>query len=140
MGAILKRIIRLRRLDEQQARLSMVEARMKEDEQAQQLVELGSRVAVSHRGATGERAELVTRHHAFALRSEMVRRRGEAELRQTQAQVEERREHLQSITRHRQLVQELSRLESAREREESDRRDQKVLDETGLRGWWRVRR
>ena len=136
MGAILERIIRLRKLAEQRARLEAHEAQMEQEAQRRGLEDLAKRVADSHGSDTSDPEE-VARHHAFALRSEMNRRQRVQALEVASQRAEERREQLLEVSRGRRVIEEVQRAEEERERVEALKKEQKELDETGIGGWWR---
>lgn len=135
MGAILKRMIRLRELEERRAQIEVNEAVQAVETHRRGLNELDARVEASHGGACT--VEDFSRHHAFALRSEMQRRRQEHALAQAQVRTDETRARLLEVARSRQAIEEVNRAQLEREQDERRKRGQKVLDETGLGGWWR---
>lgn len=137
MGAILGRVIRIRKIREQLAQQDLVEKQGVLQEHTRALEDLHARVSDSAKESVGAGAEGLTRHHAFALRSEMQRRRREAELRRAQVALERQRSQLQHLARDRQAAEELNDLQIQRDMEEAMQRDQRKLDDIAAQGWQR---
>lgn len=137
MGAILGRVIRIRKIREQLAQQDLVEKQGVLHEHARALEALHERVNDSAKESVGAGAEGLTRHHAFALRSEMQRRRRETELRRARAALERQRSQLQHLARDRQAAQELNNMQIQRDLEEAMAKDQRKLDDIAAQGWQR---
>ena len=137
MGAILGRVIRIRKIREQLAQQELAEKQGVMNEHARALEALHARVSDSAAESVGGGAEGLSRHHAFALRSEMQRRRREAELRRAQAALERQRAQLQHVARDRQAAEELHDIQLQQEAEVSMQKDQRQLDDMASLGWQR---
>ena len=137
MAGILKRVIRIRKLRERVAKLELQQLENNRRAQEALIGALADRVVESNENIQGALAEDVIRHHAFALRSEMQRRRETAVLARHVQRVEGQRQGVVSLARSRKTAETANEIREKVEQAEADQKDQKRLDEVGIQGWWR---
>lgn len=138
MGAILERIVRLRRLRERTAELALARAQGMEDARAAELSAVNDRMKAATEDGDQD-VDSIQRRHSFTLHCEVERRRAEAAFDQSQKQTEVARDRVTKMSLHRQAAESLAEKQAEEIAKEEARSSQAELDEVGIRGWWRGR-
>jgi flagellar export protein FliJ len=132
----LQRMLRIAAHRERVARLELAEAEHARSLVQRQVDEAGRQVTLALQHPSEDQEDHIQRH-GYALRMEMTRRAAERTLLDRQREVGARREVLESSSREKGKLSRLCELQDAAERAETERRDQRRLDEMGIIAWWR---
>ena len=136
MANVIRRIHKLRKYREQEARMDLLEAEAQCRNSEDRLAGTNDKIARSRANCSDDVSELA-RHHAYALRMEMVRRRDEAQLLQNKRQVSQSRGRVQHAAREAKIVETLADNRDADRAAEVAQRTQRGLDDAALQAWWR---
>ncbi|MBX2800630.1 MAG: hypothetical protein KTR31_23320 [Myxococcales bacterium] len=136
MTRTLRRLARIQRLEQDEARTALVFAERVQMEHDAELERCHERLADTLQHLPDSADELM-RRHAYCLRQEMLRRRLSARSRQSEQRVLLRRGVLLEAAKQVQTTERFTDLLEERVDQDRERRDQRVLDETGLMVWMR---
>jgi flagellar export protein FliJ len=136
MAGILQKIRRIREIDEERARLELRDNQLRYDDLNRELTDIGERVQASHSSTKGTNAADLALHHAFALRMEMERRQQKAKCEEQSVRVEEHRETVVQASRQTRVAELVEEREAAAVRHIAATKEQRELDEMGIRGWY----
>ncbi len=136
MTSTLKRLARIQRIQQDEARGQLVEAERARDDHAARIEQLSARIDEVRTGPADD-ADDLARRHAFVLRQEMLRRRMVAQEVHLEKRVEARRGSLMQAARAVKVTESFTATLEEREAAHAGRIERKTLDERGLQGWIR---
>jgi len=137
MDGVIRCIHRLRKYREREARLELVRAEDEARTQEARLHATNASIERSRATAGSTSAAEMARHHTFALRMEMVRRREETCLLERQVEVSDRRQEVRRAATDARIVELIADSREAAEAEALQTASNHQLDELGLQRWWR---
>lgn len=138
MTDTLRRLARLRHLEETQAQRAHLDAQAARERHEAELAELEARMQSLREGEL-ERADDLSRSHTRTLHLEMARRRQVRQGTVLDGRVQRASVRLQSAVRETRKAERFLELVEEREAVEAARADQKELDALGTRSWLRGR-
>jgi len=136
MTETLKRLARIQRIHQDQAREHLADATAAQSAHEARLLALDQQVQAVRAPAVSDVDDLA-RRHAFVLRQEMLRRRMTGQSGQHDRRVATRRDALLSAARQVQVTEKFATSMAERDAEACDRDEQRQLDERGVQGWMR---
>ena len=138
MTDTLRRLARLKQLEETEAQRALVQAQDAEDRCRAEAEALLSQLDAL-RSANTTVADDVARRHSTALRLELNRRRQERHATRLAQQTERRRARPQSAMQETRKADRIVEVAEERDAVEAAKADQAALDAVGTRGWFRRR-
>ena len=137
MSSVLPKLYRIRKYREHTARRDLVDAQDAQRAHEDRLRQNADQVATSRGEASVEDPMDLARHHAYALRMEMDRRRETSQLSKRQREVVRRMSDVRHAAMATRTVERLAEMRQEVDTHEARRTEQRQLDELGLLGWSR---
>ena len=137
MDEVVRRIHRLRKYAEREARLKLMEASGRTTACEARLGETNRRIDQSRAQCNENRAGDMAAHHEYALKMEMVRRHNEMDLIRKQREEFGARNSVKKAAMEARIMEKVADSREAEVAADVAQKNQVGLDEIGLQGWWR---
>lgn len=138
-AAVMRQIHRIRKYQEQDTRVAWLSAEQERQNREASLDQTQRQINASRDNAAGD-VEALVRHHAYALRMEMVRRRQAEQVRDQQRTVDFHQDRWRHANREAKVVERIAETREESMRWAEQQLEQRRLDECGMQGWWRSNR
>ena len=135
--AVIRRIHRLRKHRENEARLEFVVAERERQAQEDVVKETASAIERARADEGPLNAEQLSYQQGWLLRMEMLRRRAEQLLLDRKVEEGRRREVMVAAALEARVVERVAELREEANAEEERQRSRRFLDEVGSQAWWR---
>ena len=135
--SVLPQLHRLRKYREHTARRELLDAQMAQDAAEDKIKRAAESVALSRADTEETDPADLARHHAYALRMELTRRRDEAGLSKRRGDVARRTSDVRSAAVAARTVERLAEIRDETTATARRRSNQRKLDELGMVGWKR---
>ena len=136
MTRTLRRLARIQRMEQDEARSRLLDAEMAEENHREVLEKCHHAIERTLNDVANNADELM-RRHTFSLRQELHRRRLQHEADALRATVETRRESLRDAVRSVETTERFTELLEAQQAQVVNHQRQRTLDEVGLMSWAR---
>ncbi len=136
MKSVLDRIHRLKKYTEQCAQMDLAEAETIAEAQAQRVSRANFLVEDSYANCGASIGD-IAQHHAFALRTEMTRRKDEAQLVMMRREVSDKRKDVIAASVDKKVVELVAEHRASEQLQNAARKTQRQLDEAALQVWIR---
>ncbi len=133
---VIRRIHKLRKHVENEARLALTVAERDRQRQEEVIQELNDAIERSREEVSAFNAEELFYQQGWVLRMELIRRGAEALLMEKQREVSRRRGVLIEAAKEARILERVAEVREEAAEQEERHRSGKVLDETGVQGWW----
>jgi len=133
---VIRRIHKLRKHVENEARLALTVAERDRQRQEEVIQELNDAIDRSREGLLDANAEELFYHQSWVLRMEMTRRQAEAVLMEKQQEVFRRRAILVEAAKEARILERVAEVREEAAAAEERHRSGKLLDEIGVQAWW----
>lgn len=135
MSDVIRRLHRLRKHAEREAKVQLMEA-MAATQRSEERLNDTNRSLEEAREAVDSGDYDLAAHHSWALRTEMARRRQEQDFLRRQRLEAKRREVVRERATEARTLERIAELRDAERDQAQGRKDRMALDEAGSRGWW----